>query len=143
MPRTSSLVDSIIMSTRLLIASKNSTCSRVYGLKTSCMDFTVDRLNPYARTPPQVIRTIPISHELQLARQNQLHLLYVPFVDAVTWICFVLFRFSVYSFMMVLLPEGGMWNVWLLSRIRTRNKCLTITAATTPTTTKNLRRNRN
>ena len=51
------------------------------------MDFTIDLLNPYATTPPQVIRAIPISHELQLARQNQLHHWCVPFVDGVTRIC--------------------------------------------------------
>ena len=47
------------------------------------------------KTPPQVVQTIAISHELRLAPQNQLHRC-VPFVDAVTWICFVLW-FSMYS----------------------------------------------
>ena len=94
------------MSTRL--ASNYSTYWPIYGLKKSCTDFTIDRLDPYATTPPQVIRTVPISHQLQLAHQNQLHRC-VPFVDAVTWICFVV----IFSVFMVLLPEGGMLRFYL------------------------------
>ena len=82
-----------IMSRRL--ASMFSTYWPIYGLKKECIDFTMDRLNPDATTPPQVVRTIPISHQLQLAPQNQLHQC-APFVDAFAWICFVLW-FSVYS----------------------------------------------
>ena len=55
------LVDAI-MSTRL--ASNYSTYWPIYGLRKNCMDFTIHRLNPYATTPPQAIRTIPISHQL-------------------------------------------------------------------------------
>ena len=86
------LVDAI-MSIRL--ASNYSPHWPIYGLKNNCTDFTIDRLNPYATTPPQAIRAIPIPHQLRLARQNQLHRC-VPFVEAATWVCFVLW-FSVYS----------------------------------------------
>ena len=77
-----------------MLASKYSTFWLTYGLKKNCMDFTIDRLNPYPTTPLQIIRTIPISHQLQLARQNQLRRC-IPFVNTVTWICFLLW-FSVY-----------------------------------------------
>ena len=90
------------MSTRLV--SNYSTYWPIYGLKKNCMDFTIDRLNPYATTPPQVIRTLPTSHELQLARQNQLHRC-APFVDAVTHVdmlCVLMF-----IVFMVLMSEGG------------------------------------
>ena len=62
------LVDAI-MSTRL--ASNYSTYWPIYGLKSNCIDSTIDRPNPYAITPPQVIRTTPISPTT--ARQHQLH----------------------------------------------------------------------
>ena len=82
------LVDAI-MSTRL--ASNYSTYGTMYGLKKNRMDFARDPQisTRYAARYPQVIRSIPISHQLQLARQSQLHQC-VPFVDVVTWICFVL-----------------------------------------------------
>ena len=51
-------------------------------------------LLPCLTTPYQVIRTIPISHQ-QLAPQNLLHRC-VPLVDAVTWICLMLW-FLVHS----------------------------------------------
>ena len=47
------------------------------------MDFSVGRVNPYATTPPQVIRTLQASHKLQLERGNQFHQC-GPLVDAVT-----------------------------------------------------------
>ena len=80
------------MSRRL--ASNYSTYWPICGLKKICMDFTEDRLNPYATTPPQVIRTLPISRQQRLVPQNQLHRC-VPFVDVITWTCFV--SFSVFS----------------------------------------------
>ena len=88
------LVDAII-SRRLAIVD---VC---YCLNKSCMVVINDRLNPYAATPPQVIRTMPLSHLLQLARQKQIRR-HVLFVAAVAWICFVLW-FSV----------CGMWRFYL------------------------------
>ena len=71
--------------------------------------YMIDHLSPYwyATTPPQVIRSILISHELQLARKKQLALdRCAPLVDAATSIGYALrLEFSAFS---VLLPaEGG------------------------------------
>lgn len=67
------LVDTIML-TRL--ASSYSTYWPIYDLNNNFLDFTISRYNPYryATTPPQVIRTIGMSRELQLqlARRNQL-----------------------------------------------------------------------
>ena len=62
---------SLMRSCQDFLASNYSTYWPIYGLNNNWMDFTIDRLNRYATTPPQVIRTIPISHQLHLARQNQ------------------------------------------------------------------------
>ena len=78
------------------------------------MDFTTDRLNPYATTPPQVMRTIRLSRELQLVHQNQLHRC-VPLVHAIKWIfTFVAVNFSLFhclttrtwNLMNLMLPAG-------------------------------------
>ena len=61
----------------------------MYGLNTIYIDFTMGSLNPYEITPPQAIRAMPISRELQLARQKPLHRC-APLVHAVIWIYFVL-----------------------------------------------------
>ena len=62
------LVDAI-MSTRL--PPNHSTCWPIYGVKKNCVDFTIDRLNLYATTRPQVIRTKPISsHPTVGLREN-------------------------------------------------------------------------
>ena len=99
---------SLMRSCQDFLASNYSTSWPIYGLNNNWMDFTIDRLNPYATPPPQVIRTIPISHQLPLTPQNQLHRC-VPFVDAVTdMLCVVVF-----SIFMVLLPEGGMSRFYL------------------------------
>ena len=71
------------MSTRLV--SNNSAYWPIYSLNTNCIDFTVGIKIPYEITPPQVIRPMPISHELQLARGKYFHRC-VPLVDAVMWI---------------------------------------------------------
>ena len=42
----------------------------MYGLKTISKDFTVGTWNPHEITPPQVLRTVPISRELQPARRK-------------------------------------------------------------------------
>ena len=47
------------------------------------LDFTIDRSNPHATTPPQAMRTITIFHELRVARQRKIHRC-VRLVDAVT-----------------------------------------------------------
>ena len=61
----------VITSTRL--SSNHSTYWPIDALKKNRRDFTTDPSGLYATTPPQVIRTTPVSHELHLARQNQLH----------------------------------------------------------------------
>lgn len=70
------------------LASKYSTYWPLYTLKNKQTGLSIDHLNPCAKTPPQVKLTIPISHELQLARQKQLpHCVPAWLVDAVTtWI---------------------------------------------------------
>ena len=72
-----------IMSTRLV--SNNSAYSPMYGLNTNDIDFNVGMRNPYEITPPQVIRIMPISHDLQLARRKSFHRC-VPLVHAAMWI---------------------------------------------------------
>ena len=49
------------------------------------MDFNAGIRNPDEITPPQVIRILPISHELQLARRKYFHRCITP-VHAVMWI---------------------------------------------------------
>ena len=44
-------LDDAIMSTRL--ASNYPTYWPIYGIKKNCMDFTIDRLNPYAKRLPK------------------------------------------------------------------------------------------
>ena len=87
------------------------------------MDFPIDRLYPYATTPPDVIRTVPISHQLQPARQNQLHRC-VPFVAVVSWIiCFVLW---VPGYSWYYCPEVDcyalIWNQLVLVHKKTANQ---------------------
>ena len=79
------LVDAI-MSTCLLL--KYSAYWPIYALNTNYIDFTIWSLNTYGITPPQAIRTMPISRELQLARQKSLRRC-VPLVHAVVWIYLV------------------------------------------------------
>ena len=57
-----------IMSTRLVL--KYSAYWPIYGLNTKYIYFTIGSLNPYEITPPQAIRTMAISRELQFARQH-------------------------------------------------------------------------
>ena len=76
-----------IMSTRLV--SNNYAQWPIYGLDTNCMDFNVGIQNPYEITPPQVVRIMPISHELQLARRKSFHQC-VSLVHAVMWTHLVL-----------------------------------------------------
>ena len=78
------------MSTRL--ASNYSTYWPIYDLKKNRMDFTIDRLNPYAAMPPQVIPT-PTTTRTPKPASPICYLWWW-----VTWICFVL-CFSVHSWL--------------------------------------------
>ena len=60
-------------------------------------------LNPYEITPPQSIRTKPISRELQLARQKPLHRC-APLVHAVLSISLGL---TIFNVLRSEVPEGG------------------------------------
>ena len=86
------LVDAIIS---ICLVSKYSAYWPIYGLNTNDIDFTIGSLNPYEITPPQAIRTMTISRELQLAPENSLHRC-APLVHAVISISFVLTH-STYS----------------------------------------------
>ena len=63
--------------------------------------FYCRQFNPDATTPPQVIGTVPVSRELRLARQNQLHRC-ITLADAVTWICLV---FSIPAYSLIYGPK--------------------------------------
>ena len=108
------LVRDAIMSTRL--ASNYSTYWPIYGLKSNCIDSTIDRPNPYAITPPQVIRTTPISPTT--ARQHQLHQDVLP----------LLMRSRGYSlccdFQCIHGYVARRWNVTLLSGTRSYTKAV-------------------
>ena len=73
------------------------------------MDFTVDRSNCYATTPPHVIGTVAIFYELFLPCESQFHRC-VPLVNAITWIYIFAENFSVF---MVLLPKSETLRFYL------------------------------
>ena len=45
----------------------------MYGPNTIYVDFNIGTLSAYEITPPQAIRTMPVSRELQLVRPQSLH----------------------------------------------------------------------
>ena len=72
----------------------------IYCLHTKLYEYiSKGNINPYATTPPQVIRTMSISRELQLARQKTLFSdVCVPLVHGGMWMSLlVVFKKSTYS----------------------------------------------
>lgn len=53
--------------------SKNLPCGAINGLKTQSMDFITQCNIPGWVVPPQVIRAVPLFHEMQLEKKTSLH----------------------------------------------------------------------